>query len=368
MAMLLLILILIVTALGASGPPKSTAAKPRVIKAESAFLRLIDQVDVPAQTAGVLARIPVREGELVSEDDPLVQMDDLQARLTLEQAQFDLEIASLLAATQAKVEEARTAVAEAEAASEKARFELEIAKKKADSNIAVRYAVKAAKLADAEWQRAIGARKEFRDSVSQNEIEHLQLASEKAHLDVEQSEQDAQTAGLSRQVKQSDVTALGLPVKRRELELKQAEDGAQIASITQHLREHDVAVAQRELERRAIKSPLAGVVVQILRHKGEWVVPGDKVVRVLRIDRLRVEGFIAARDLHRSLHGAPAMVTVTLPNQQPVEVRGKVVFVSPEIDIVNQQVLVWAEIENAGPQFVLRPGMKATLAIELPDK
>jgi multidrug efflux pump subunit AcrA (membrane-fusion protein) len=339
-----------------------------VIRAESAYLRLIDQVDVPAQTAGVLARIPVHEGELVAENELLVQMDDLQARLAAEQARFDLEIASLLAASPAKVEEMRTAVAESKAAIEKARLELEIAKKKADSDIAVRYAVKAAKLAEAEWQRALGARKEFRDSVSQNEIEHLQLASEKAQLDVEQTEQDAQTAGLSRQVKQSEVAALELAVKRRESELKQAQDGAQIAAITQRLREHDVAVAQRELDRRAIRSPLAGVVVQILRHKGEWVVPGDKVVRVLRIDRLRVEGFIAARDLHQSLHGSAAAVTVTLPNQQTVEVRGKVVFVSPEIDIVNQQVLVWAEIENAGPQFVLRPGMKATLAMELPDK
>jgi len=171
-----------------------------------------------------------------------------------------------------------------------------------------------------------------------------------------------------RRVKASEVAALELAVKRRELELKQASEGAQIAAITQRVKEHDVAVAQRDLDRRGIKSPLMGVVVQILRRKGEWVEPGDKVVRILRIDRLRAEGFVAARELQRNLHGTGTTVTVTLANKSQVEVRGKIVFVSPEIDAVTQQVLVWAEVDNPGPQFTLRPGMKASMAIDVPDE
>jgi len=357
-----------VRALEAVEPARSAADKPRIIKVESAYLRLIDQVDVPAQTAGVLARIPVREGALVHEDELLVQLDEVDAQLALDRARFDLEIARTLAESQAKVEEARTAVGESAAAAEKARYELDIASKKAESNIALRYSKKAVALADAELQRALNARKEFRDSVSQNEVEHLQLASDKARLDVEQAEQDVQTAGLARQVKQSEFAALELAVKRRELELKQAVEGAQIAGVTRRVKEHDVTAAQRHLERRGLKSPLAGVVVQIFRRKGEWVEPGDKVVRVLRIDRLRAEGFVSARDLQRDLHGAAAAVTVALPGKGQLEVRGKIVFVSPEIDAVTQQVLVWAEVDNPAPQFMLRPGMKAAMAVETSDR
>ncbi|HEY2251029.1 MAG TPA: hypothetical protein VGH74_08205, partial [Planctomycetaceae bacterium] len=264
------------TAFGADKAGKSAAEKPRVIKVESAYLRLIDHVDVPAQAGGVLAQIPVREGSLVKENELLVQLDDVDASLALDRAKFDLDIARTLAASQAKVDEARTAVQEAEAAREKANFELEIARKKAESDIPLRYSKKAVALADAELQRALAARKEFRDSVSQNEIEHLQLASDKAKLDVEQVQQDLLTAGLTRQLKQSEVTALALAVKRREHDLKLASEGAQVAAITQRVREHDVAVAQRELDRRGLKSPLAGIVVQIFRHKGEWVEPGAK--------------------------------------------------------------------------------------------
>src|SRR5258708_1584699 len=87
---LLLSGLLSVAALGAAGQTRSAADKSRVIKVESAYLRLIDQVDVPAQAAGVLLRIPTREGALVKEGELLVQMDDTDAALALDKARFDL--------------------------------------------------------------------------------------------------------------------------------------------------------------------------------------------------------------------------------------------------------------------------------------
>ena len=350
----------------AAAPPESDKPqeKPRAVRIEPAFLRLIDQVDVPAQGAGALAKIPVREGQLVHEDDILVQMDDADAALALERARFDLEIAKRVAANPGRLEEARTAVLLAEAARDKARLELEMARAKADSDISVRYHKKALATAEGELHRAIAARKEFRDSVSLNEFEHLQLAHEKSKLDLEQAEHDRQQAGLARQVKQAEAGGLDLAVRQKEIALKQVEEDLQLAAITQRIRENDLAVAQRELERRRIKASLSGVVVQIHRRKGEWVEPGEKVLRILRLDRLRAEGFVSARDAQRDLHGATAAITVTLPNKSQVEVKGKVVFVSPEIDPVNGQILVWAEVDNPAPQFVLRPGMRGAMTIQ----
>ncbi len=45
-----------------------------------------------------------------------------------------------------------------------------------------------------------------------------------------------------------------------------------------------------------------------------------------------------------------------------MEFAGHIVFVNPEIDPLNSQVRVWAEVEN--PDLKLRPGMQATLTIE----
>ena len=58
----------------------------------------------------------------------------------------------------------------------------------------------------------------------------------------------------------------------------------------------------------------------------------------------------------RRLHGPPARLTVEIDGQ-PVEFAGKIVFVSPEIDPVNGQVRVWAEIDN--PEFTCGPACTA---------
>ena len=62
------------------------------------------------------------------------------------------------------------------------------------------------------------------------------------------------------------------------------------------------------------------MVVQIKRHRGEWVQAGESVVRVLRLDRLRAEGFVpqAAR---RVAVGRPVTVQVDLPGQPEAAVQ-----------------------------------------------
>jgi hypothetical protein len=42
------------------------------------------------------------------------------------------------------------------------------------------------------------------------------------------------------------------------------------------------------------------------------------------------------------------------------------VFVSPEVNPVNGQVRVWAEVENRG--LLLRPGLQAALTIHLAEE
>jgi macrolide-specific efflux system membrane fusion protein len=104
------------------------------------------------------------------------------------------------------------------------------------------------------------------------------------------------------------------------------------------------------------------VVVQVQRHRGEWVKPGEVVVRILRLDRLRAEGFLRADQWSDDLQGCQGRVLVDLPKAPGAEFPAKVVFVDPEIDPVNSQVRVWAEVENRGLR--LRPGMKARMALE----
>jgi macrolide-specific efflux system membrane fusion protein len=53
-----------------------------------------------------------------------------------------------------------------------------------------------------------------------------------------------------------------------------------------------------------------------------------------------------------------------MPHLQGQEFSGKVIFVDPEIDPINAQVRIWAEVDNQGLR--LRPGMRAKMTLAAP--
>ncbi len=209
----------------------------------------------------------------------------------------------------------------------KAQTERDIAAKEDSNTVKVRYAKDALGTAKAEYQRANASIEKYRKSVTGSEIDQLRLAADQAALEVEQAEHNLAVARLTTELKQ---TAL--------------------------------AAATLDVERRKLLAPLDGMVVQIKRHRGEWVQSGESVVRVLRLDRLRAEGFVSAKQLDASAVGRPVTVTVDLPGRPKAQFPGKLVFVSPEVNPVNGQIRVWAELEN--DELLLRPGVAAEMTIE----
>jgi multidrug efflux pump subunit AcrA (membrane-fusion protein) len=115
------------------------------------------------------------------------------------------------------------------------------------------------------------------------------------------------------------------------------------------------------LNRRMIVAPVSGVVVDLYRHVGEWVKPGDPVLRILRIDRLKVEGYLNAAEHGSEVSGRLVTVTATLPGGRTEQFHGKIVFVSPEVEAVKKDFRVVAEVVNR--DMLLRPGLDATLTI-----
>ena len=280
-------LLLLVSLLGTS---KAYSAEP--IAVESVLIRLIEEVEVPAQEEGLLVKVAVREGDRVKQGDLLAKLDDKTAQVALQRA----------------------------------KTEVAIAQRKSENDVTIRFAKKATEVAQAELARAEESIKKYPKSISDTEIDRLRLT-----------------------------------VERSRLEIEQAEHLLEVESLTEKLKQREEDAASISLERRSIMSPIDGVVVEINARAGEWVEPGQKVLRVLRMDRLRAEGFIAAKDLRENMLGADARVTVDLPGRKDYSVTGRVMFISPEIDPVNGQVRVWVEIEN--PKHRLRSGLRAKMEI-----
>lgn len=221
---------------------------------------------------------------------------------------------------------ARIEDTEARLAHERARIEFEIARKQAGNDLKVRVGRKTAHFARIELKRAQDAFDKIKASVSETELDRLRLAVEKADLDIDQAIHEQESAQLTSELKQTEMK-----------------------------------LTQQAVDRRAIRSPIAGMVVQVNSHSGEWVPAGKTVVRILRVDRLRVEGFVHAGLLVGELVGRKVTLAVDLPGTSGSEFEGTVVFVSPEADPVNKTVRVWAEVDNK--KLMLRPGLSGNLTI-----
>ncbi|WP_029247316.1 efflux RND transporter periplasmic adaptor subunit [Schlesneria paludicola] len=204
--------------------------------------------------------------------------------------------------------------------------ELKVARSFADNDVRVRFARLSVAVANAELTRAKESNVKFPKSVSQSEIDRLKLLADKSVLEVEQAEVDQLQAKLSLQIKQQEL-----------------------------------ARAILALERRTIIAPFPGMVVQWKKQHGEWVEPGMPVMRLIRLNRLRAEAFVASGKLPANLVGRPVKLVMSDSGKSAIKYTGTLVFVSPEIDPVNGQVRIWAEIEN--DSLSLRPGESGTLMI-----
>jgi multidrug resistance efflux pump len=168
---------------------------------------------------------------------------------------------------------------------------------------------------------------------------------------------------LERVVSATQIEKLRIEVESAQLGIEQAMKDRAVAERAVAAAINELRIAQRAVERRRIVAPIDGVVVDVRRRPGEWLDTGKTVVRLVRDDRLRAEGFVHVEKLHVPIIGQPAELVVTLPGQKPTLFHGAVSFVSPEVNPINREVRVWAEFDNAEGR--LRPGLPATLTVKV---
>jgi macrolide-specific efflux system membrane fusion protein len=213
-----------------------------------------------------------------------------------------------------------------------ARYELEAAKAESGNDVNVRYARSAAEVAAADYQQVVDANQRAPKSYPIAEVRKLLLDHRKFILQIEQSE--------------------------HELNL---------ASLTAKVKEAQLAAASTDVDRRKVKAPIDGMVIKRYRRVGEWVRPGEPVLRLVGTDHLRIEGYLdATRISPADVAGQPVSITVAMPHGGQETFAGKVVFVSPLVE-AGMQFLVHAEVanrqQNGSP--LLRPGLPADMKIQL---
>lgn len=158
-----------------------------------------------------------------------------------------------------------------------------------------------------------------------------------------------------------------LAKRRAELQIDKSKLDLSVARMQAEVHEAAVRAAEHTIERRKILAPMDGEVIARLKQRGEWVQAGDPVLRVIRMDRLKVEGLLPASSYNPSeLMGRPVLVEVELAHGRKAHFEGKVTYISPLVTAGNKY-RVRAEVVNRmeDDQWLLRPGMSAVVQVAL---
>ena len=121
-----------------------------------------------------------------------------------------------------------------------------------------------------------------------------------------------------------------------------------------------VAAAEEELERLSIRAPFSGVMETDSAELGELLQPGAACATVIRLDPIRLVGFVPETDVDKIEIGAMAGARLSSGR----EVMGEVTFVARAADPSTRTFRV--EVRVANPDLAIRDGQTAEIAVSAP--
>jgi len=270
------------------------------------------QTDVAPSVAGKVVAIGVDLGSYVKRGQMIVKLDDVDAKLRVQQAQ-------------AQIEQAKAALRQAE---EKAgirpgqSFDLNKIPEVANARVALELAEKNLRRAE----KLIESGDVSRSSYDQQKAQRDQL-----------KEAYESAVSLARQNFAAVATAR-----------------ANVANA-----ESQLGLAQRSLSYSLVFSPIDGYVSERTADLGEYVSPTAKVATIVRINPLRVRIDIPEQAI--PVVNVGQSVSVTTSAWPDRNFSGRIARISPNVTPTSRTLTVEAEIENASG--ALKPGQFATVRI-----
>ncbi len=282
----------------AGGAP--AAPDKSVHRLPNCLVSLLDDVELPAQEAGVLLELIAKPGLQAKAGDVL-----------------------------GKVDETETLVRQ-----KAAKFKLDVAVEKATNTAQVELSKKIIEMYKAEYEESLAINERSAGAIPPTQLRKQRVYWEKGVAEYIAAEMDFKIAGLERKVQEAELEA-----------------------------------ADNELKQRTLVAPFDGVVEEIFRQQNEWVQPGDPVLRFVRMNRLRVEGFVSGEIAAGQVDGATVEINVVLPGGATEKLKGKISFVSTKVGANTEEYRVWAEVDNLpgrdGYPWLLRPGVRPEMIIHL---
>ncbi|QDV67728.1 multidrug resistance protein MdtN [Rosistilla carotiformis] len=156
-----------------------------------------------------------------------------------------------------------------------------------------------------------------------------------------------------------------LEAERSKLAIEMAKNEQQVAEATFAAKTAERQLAEHEIKRRQIAATFNGIIAKRYGKNGEWVQAGTPIVRIVRIDEIKVEGDVKGLDApERIVIGAPVSIRVHVGGERYEDFESRLEYVSPILESDNTY-RVWAKINNKieGNRYLVSPGMLAEMQI-----
>lgn len=146
-------------------------------------------------------------------------------------------------------------------------------------------------------------------------------------------------------------------VDQAEAEAGIASNRVKQAQETQRLSQEELALSNSQLAQRNIKSPFAGVVIDRYRTEGERI-ERDPILRIAKVDPLRIEVIMPADQFGKIQKGMSATVSTDLPGMK--DLQANVTLTDKVIDAASNTFRVRLSLPN--PAHSIPAGLRCKIA------
>lgn len=128
-----------------------------------------------------------------------------------------------------------------------------------------------------------------------------------------------------------------------------------------------VVLSQYKLDRFSLRSPISGTVTRIDHRPGEWVQAGTTVLKIIRLDELRIDCFVDLDQVDPASLLNKTVKVVSKRGASETILAGRISSFDPEVSSTNK-VRVHATVQNqrAGEHWLLLPGMTVSMQLQHP--
>lgn len=202
------------------------------------------------------------------------------------------------------------------------------------------------------------------EALDESEIQLAEEFVEETKLQADMYEEMANKGTTS----QTEFRQRQLAEKQAKVRLVQSKIARQQRELKWKLAQSAVILGEQKVDRLTLRSPISGTVTRIEHRAGEWVQAGTTVVKIIRLDEVRIDFFVSLDQIDRtSLIGRPVKVISKSGTTESL-FSGRINSYDPDVTSAGQ-IRVHATVQNqkSGDHWLLIPGMTVSMQLQKPQ-